>query len=126
MTGAGPACSREAGRLVGVWIYSQEEPTAFAEPTEEWCCHLLVATGKAEKEQVREEGRRSIWTRGGHGLQGESGVQGGHTQKLSSTDGWEGAGEVSEGRCVHRSEKRRPGRSKVNEIRRMKKNQKKD
>jgi len=42
----------------------------------------FTETWKAEKEQVREEGRRSIWTRGGHGLQGESGVQGGHAQKL--------------------------------------------
>lgn len=38
---------------------------------------------------------------------------------------WGGAGEVTEGRYVHRNENRRPGHSHVNAIRRMK-NQKRD
>lgn len=46
-------------------------------------------------------------------------------ETVSSMGGCRGMGEVTEGRCVHRNQKRRSGHSKVNGIRRIK-NQERD
>lgn len=69
--------------------------------------------GEAETGRVREEGGRSIWTRGGHSRPDKSGVGEGRAETESSTGGWEGAGEVARGRCVHRNERSRPGHPEV-------------
>ena len=79
---------------------------------------LFTESGKPRSGSERRAGAVSE-------LGGQASGQGRHRDCVFA-DGWEGAGEVTEERCVHRNEKRRPGRSKVNEIRRMKKNQTRD